>query len=697
MRNSSCRCAGSNVVYAISQDPNVAYSNAVYKSTDNGGTWSATGAMPALATAGLLLSVAVDPQNSNVVYAGHNGGVYKSMNGGTSWTAMTFSGQAAPYATGMSVLVDPDYSTTLTLARSNENSGLVRTTDGGVHWERIGVPASAAPNARILDRAVLDPLRPNLLIAGILGTNISEYEVGTDLELTVANLTAALPSSTNFTADFTVKNRGPHAASPSQLTLVLPTWLTPTVPANCTRTSQTLSCTIPPLWLNDTYTLSLPLAVSAAGGTGQITATLVTHETETDSSNNNFSLAVTGSELANLALGVAVGANVLDRGASTTVTWSVANQGPSPSTLTTLAVQIPEGMDVTGHTQTRGTCTVISGAFNCDLGTLNAGQTVIVTLDVLAATPGSRYFVGHADGAGSDSGNLHDNQLNMTVRPVGDVSVALAESADPIQVGTSFDYTATVRNLSGDASAVHVTVPVTGARVSLAASLDGTCTRTDTQVECDIFNLAAGASTTVDIHLDALTAGIATATATATYAGIDTDTTNNVATIGTTMLLVGDVSVELVESGDPVTVGGPLSYIATVRNLGPNAGTAHLAMVFTGGSVSVVTPTNGTCTRTASSVDCDFASPGNDGTATANILFTTVAAGTATASATATFGGTDPVSTNNTASASTTINSPPPPPPGSGGGSSSGGGGSFDWLALGLLGLLLASRRRVRT
>ena len=69
-----------------------------------------------------------------------------------------------------------------------------------------------------------------------------------------------------------------------------------------------------------------------------------------------------------------------------------------------------------------------------------------------------------------------------------------------------------------------------------------------------------------------MTAGIATATATATYAGIDTDTTNNTASIGTTMRLVGDVSVELAESGDPIIFGGPLSYIATVRNLGPSAG-----------------------------------------------------------------------------------------------------------------------------
>jgi hypothetical protein len=696
---------GSNVVYAISQDPDVAYSNRVYKSTDNGTTWSSTGAMPALVAAGQLLSVAVDPQDANVVYAGHNGGVYKSTNAGTSWTAMTFSGQAAPYATGVSVLVDPDYSTTLTLARSNENSGVVRTTDGGVHWERILVPNGGSPNWRILDRAVLDPLRPNVIIGGILGTNISEYEVGTDLELTAAGLGVSFPTSTSQVVTLTVKNRGPHAASPSELTIVLPAWLTPTVPDVCTRAMQTLHCRIPPLWLNDSYELSLPVAVSAVGGTGLFTGVLQTHETETDGTNNSIALAITASEQAVLALGYAPSASNIDRGESMTLTMSAGNQGPSTSTATTLALQIPAGLEVTGYTTTRGSCVASPGAFDCNLGTLAVSTAAIITLDLRGASPGTYDIVGHVDGAGTDSGVLHTHHQPLLVRAVGDVSIELAESADPIQVGTGFDYTATVRNLSGDAAGVHVTVPVTGARVSSASTPAGTCTKTDAQVDCDITSLAAGASTTIDIHLDALAAGIATASATATYAGRDTASGNNSATLGTTLRLVGDVSVEIADSLDPITTGTALSYTATVRNLGPNAGAVHLSVALAGGTVSVVTPANATCTNTASAVECDFASMANGATGGAVILVTTTAAGTVNATATATFAGTDPVAGNNTATASTTVNAPPPPPAGgssgggsSGGGSSSssgggGGGGRFDWLALGLLGLLLASRR----
>jgi photosystem II stability/assembly factor-like uncharacterized protein len=55
----------------------------VYKSTDGGATWSASGT-------GLtyVYALAVDPIDSNTLYAGTNGGVFKSTNGGTTWSAV---------------------------------------------------------------------------------------------------------------------------------------------------------------------------------------------------------------------------------------------------------------------------------------------------------------------------------------------------------------------------------------------------------------------------------------------------------------------------------------------------------------------------------------------------------------------------------------------------------------------------------
>jgi uncharacterized protein DUF11 len=690
---------GSDTVYAIAGDPATPYPGEIYKSTDGGATWNDTSVPVLPAFGGVYQSITVDPSDTNVVYVGYSGGILRSTNGGGSWTKMTFTGLPAgtTYAGGTSVLLDPEFSTTIIATPATANSSAARTVDGGAHWEEIKMESSG-PFGPVIGQAVLNPLRPNMIIATVLGSNLGEYEIATDLSLSVTGLTAALGTSTSVDAALVVKNLGPHAASPSDLTVTLPAWLTPTVPAECTRTGQTLDCHLPALQVDGTYNLSLPLSVSATGGTGQFAATLSGHETEIDSNNNAYSLSVTGSELADLALTLTPGSTSIDHAAATTLTAAVLNRGPSPSSLTTLVLQIPAGLAVQNVATSRGTCTQGAGTVDCALGTLAANATASVTLQLLGAAPGLAVINGHLDGAGTDSGSDQDASQSITVRAVGDLSVELAESVDPVQVATSFTYTATVKNLSGDAAGAHLSVPITGARVSAATASAGTCTTTTAQVDCDIASLAAGANATVTITLDAQAAGIATANATLTHAGTETDPANNTASIGTTLRLVGDLAVELANSADPVFIGNALSYTATVRNLGPNAGSAHLQVTFVGGTTGAPAPgAGGTCTTAPSltQVDCDFASVATGAAATVTIPLTTTAAGTATATAQATFGGTDPVLTNNSATASTAINTQPSSSSSGGGagGGGGGGGGRFDWLAAGLLGLLLLRRR----
>src|SRR5438094_875201 len=56
----------------------------VFKSTDGGATWSASGLTDAS-----VLALALDPQTPTTLYAGtYGGGVFKSTDGGTTWSAM---------------------------------------------------------------------------------------------------------------------------------------------------------------------------------------------------------------------------------------------------------------------------------------------------------------------------------------------------------------------------------------------------------------------------------------------------------------------------------------------------------------------------------------------------------------------------------------------------------------------------------
>lgn len=86
---------------------------------------------------GRVAAVAVDPTNTNIVYAGAaQGGVWKTTDGGVTWTPLT--DQQASLATG-SLAIDPQNHLTLYVGTGEENNsgdsyygaGILKSTDGG--------------------------------------------------------------------------------------------------------------------------------------------------------------------------------------------------------------------------------------------------------------------------------------------------------------------------------------------------------------------------------------------------------------------------------------------------------------------------------------------------------------------------------------------------------------------------------------
>jgi photosystem II stability/assembly factor-like uncharacterized protein len=82
-------------------------------------------------------SVVVDPNNSNVIYAGSNSGVLKSVNNGTNWFTVNQMD-----AWGLkSDLVNPD-----TIYACTEG-GVLKSTDGGVNWNTVSPVTGVGPLA----------------------------------------------------------------------------------------------------------------------------------------------------------------------------------------------------------------------------------------------------------------------------------------------------------------------------------------------------------------------------------------------------------------------------------------------------------------------------------------------------------------------------------------------------------------------
>jgi len=166
-----------SAVVGIPGDPNTYYigaaSGGVFKTVDGGIHWEPVFDDQPAQSIGAL---AVDPTNSNVVWAGTGeahirsnvsvgNGVYKTTDGGRSWThvGLTESGRISRIVVNP---LNPDIVYVGALGHlygPQEERGVFRTEDGGESWERV---LFSTENAGVSD-IVMDPNNPNILFAGM--------------------------------------------------------------------------------------------------------------------------------------------------------------------------------------------------------------------------------------------------------------------------------------------------------------------------------------------------------------------------------------------------------------------------------------------------------------------------------------------------------------------------------------------------
>jgi photosystem II stability/assembly factor-like uncharacterized protein len=147
-------------------------SMAVLKSTDGGQTWS-TKPTPSTPDYGEDLSLALDPNNPNVIYLGGSeydgsslhGHIYKSTDGGGNWTDIT--GIVQGYYV-YALTLDP-----LNPSRvyAGTDSGVYRSADGGLSWSPNSDPALAY-------ELVVDPSNSSTIYAGAVDKCYKSVDYG---------------------------------------------------------------------------------------------------------------------------------------------------------------------------------------------------------------------------------------------------------------------------------------------------------------------------------------------------------------------------------------------------------------------------------------------------------------------------------------------------------------------------------------
>ena len=153
-------------------NPSVVYAgtqlSAVYKSTDGGKTWEGGNSRLDRIHGGAVIMLLVDPTNPQTIYAGGNeGGVFRSSDAGKSWMVVTPESIVGPVVSGVDKM-EVDLSDPTVLYAGTTGGGIFKSVDGGRNW--------AASNSGMGDISVealaIDPSNSATVYAGTYSSGV---------------------------------------------------------------------------------------------------------------------------------------------------------------------------------------------------------------------------------------------------------------------------------------------------------------------------------------------------------------------------------------------------------------------------------------------------------------------------------------------------------------------------------------------
>jgi uncharacterized repeat protein (TIGR01451 family) len=663
------------------------------KTTDGGAHWSAIhfGSFGFPGTTSPVTAVALDPSHPSTLYAAALGtfgpsgpDIFKSTDGGASWSASGIgTGQVFP----------PQVNALLVDAASNvyagtTNNGVFRSADGGAHWS---ASSSGVTNETILALAARGGNTPAILsgaatggdafvaklnaagtqlaylrfLSGAGGDEARGVAVGADGSAYVAGTTSSIdfPTANAFQSFLKGESDAFVAKLDPSGSTVYSTYLggSSTEYSAGVAVDSAGSAYV----VGTTFSRNFPTATTLRFPSGFLEHAFVTK------------LSADGRSLVYSAY---LGGNGFDEAHGVAVT-------PDGSACVT---------GITGSTDfptTNGTSRNGLGGDDAFVTKLNPAGTALLFSTYLGGTvddygtgvaldaAGSIYVVGNTDShdfpvVGAQQGSFGGGGADAFIARFGpgvDLSVALGDAPDPVALGGDLTYTATVKN-NGELQATGVTLtdalPAGASLVSVTAS-QGSCSGTTTLV-CSLGTMGGGASATVNITVKPPAVRTINNTATVTLNETDNTTANNSAT-ETTTVDFADFSVSKSVLSASAAPGSKVVYFLSASN---NAGaltgpvtindTLPPELTF----ISCDAP-HGTCGGAGNSRSVTFSSLGVGGSEPAVIVATvnpsvpvgTVVGNTAGVSASLP----DPDPSNNSASASFTVAAPATPAPKSNG------------------------------
>jgi uncharacterized repeat protein (TIGR01451 family) len=274
----------------------------------------------------------------------------------------------------------------------------------------------------------------------------------------------------------------------------------------------------------------------------------------------------------------------------------------------------------------------------------------------------------HADFTPTDTTNYNNTSKDVSINVLTAVlNISMTADRNPAPVGLNFNYKPVISN-TGNASATNVVlVDVLPSQVTYtaASASQGSCSyslATHT-VTCNLGTIPAGSSVNVQISVKPRDEGTLNNTASITGGQWDAATGNSSASVnGLPSVKYIDMSVQKIDSIDPIFVSQDTVYTITVKNNSTVLGATGVVMSdtlpagltfrsATTSQGSLITPPVGS----TGVVTANLGSLATGATATITVTARGAASGVQTNVATVTLNETDPNTANNTASQATTV------------------------------------------
>ena len=201
-------------------------------------------------------------------------------------------------------------------------------------------------------------------------------------------------AGTPLTYTIRVTNGGPAAATGVTLNPGVPAGATGVVATatqgTCALVAGSWSCALGAIAAGGEVVATVTFVPPGAGvlvTTASVTAT----QADSVTANNSHVLAATivpAGAGVNLSIAKTDSLESVSTGGAFNYSIVVTNAGTTVATGVHVIDPIPAGITILAPTSTQGTCSIAAGQLQCDLGTLNPGQIVTITLPATAGAPG---------------------------------------------------------------------------------------------------------------------------------------------------------------------------------------------------------------------------------------------------------------------------------------------------------------------